>query len=52
MYRVSSTIYLPVEVPVEVTVTVEVIIGRPFCLPVVFTKGAVYTIASDVSLDN
>jgi amidase len=40
------------EVPGEVTVTVEVIKGRPFCLPVVFTKDAVYTIASDVSLDD
>ncbi|MGH4124780.1 MAG: acetamidase/formamidase family protein [Clostridium sp.] len=40
------------EVPGEVTVTVEVIKGRPFSLPVVFTKDAVYTIASDVSLDS
>ena len=40
------------EVPGEVTVTVEVIKGRPFCLPVVFTRDAVYTIASDVSLDS
>lgn len=40
------------EVSGEVTVTVEVIKGRPFCLPVVFTKDDVYTIASDVSLDD
>jgi amidase len=40
------------EVSGEVTVTVEVIKGRPYCLPIVFTKEAVYTIASDLSLDN
>ncbi|WP_291636390.1 acetamidase/formamidase family protein [Clostridium sp.] len=40
------------EVPGEVTVTVEVIKGRPYCLPVVFTKEAVYTIASELSLDD
>ena len=40
------------EVPGEVTVTVEVIKGHPFCLPVVFTKDTIYTIASDVSLDS
>jgi amidase len=39
------------EVSGEVTVTVEVIKGRPYCLPIVFTKEAVYTIASDLSLD-
>ena len=39
------------EVPGEVTVTVELIKGRPYPLPMVFTKEAVYTIASDVSLD-
>ena len=40
------------EVPGEVTVTVEVIKGHQYYLPIVFTKDAVYTIASDVSLDN
>jgi len=40
------------EVSGEVTVTVEVIKGRPYCLPIVFTMDAVYTIASDLSLDN
>jgi amidase len=40
------------EVSGEVTVTVEVIKGRPYCLPIVFTKEAVYTIASVLSLDN
>ena len=39
------------EVPGEVTVTVEVIKGRPYCLPIVFTKEAIYTIASNESLD-
>lgn len=39
------------EVPGEITVTVEVIKGRPYNLPVVFTKDALYTIASDASLD-
>jgi amidase len=40
------------EVSGEVTVTVEIIKGRPYCLPIVFIKEVVYTIASDVSLDN
>lgn len=40
------------EVPGEVTVTIEVVKGRPYCLPIVYTKDAAYTIASDISLDN
>jgi amidase len=36
----------------EVTVTVEVHKGRPHSLPIVFTKEDIYTIVSDVSLDN
>lgn len=40
-----------VEVPGEVTVSVELIKGRPFGLPAVITKEAFYTIASEVSLD-
>lgn len=40
------------EVSGEITVTVEVHKGRPHSLPIVFTKEAIYTIVSDVSLDN
>jgi amidase len=40
------------EVPGEITVTVEVIKGRACSLPVVFTTDALYTIASDASLDD
>ncbi len=41
-----------VEVPGKVTVTVSVIKGRAFNLPVVKTKDAIYTIASEKSLDD
>lgn len=41
-----------VEVPGEVTVTVSIIKGRPFKLPVVKTGEAIYTIASEKSLDD
>jgi amidase len=40
-----------VEVPGEVTVTVEVIKGHDLPLPMVTTEEAVYTIASEMSLD-
>jgi amidase len=40
------------EVQGEVTVTVEVVKGQLNSLPIVFTQDAIYTITSDVSLDN
>jgi amidase len=40
-----------IEVPGEVTVTITLIKGRSMKLPVVLTDNAIYTIASDKSLD-